>query len=96
MSKKFRDENTDMLMQAFMSADNLEECYAFFEDLCSEKEIKTMSQRLHIARLLKDNQVYSDIVRKTEAASATISSVSESLKKGKGGYIRAIERIEQR
>lgn len=94
MNKQFRDENTDMLMKAVMSADSIEECYDFFRDLCSEQEIKLMSQRLHVARMLRDSRVYSDIVKETQAGTATISRVNNSLVNGTGGYGRAIERVE--
>lgn len=95
MKKNFRDENTDTLMKAILSAESLEDCYAFFSDLCSEAEIKAMSQRLQVARLLSESTVYSDIVRSTRASSITISNVSESLKKGNGGYLRALEKLKQ-
>lgn len=94
MSKKFRDENTDMLMKAVMSADSIEECYAFFEDLCSEGEIKMMSQRLQVARMLREDALYSDIVRHTKAGTATIGNVKSSLTCGTGGFERAIARAE--
>ena len=96
MSKPFRDENTDMLMEAVMSAESLEECYAFFRDLCSENEIKLMSQRFQVARMLKASHVYSDIVKETEAGTLTISRVNNSLQNGTGGYIRAIERTKNK
>ncbi len=94
MSKKFRDENTDMLMKAVMSADSIEECYAFFEDLCSEGEIRMMSQRFHVARMLREDAMYSDIVRVTKAGTATIGNIKGSLACGTGGFDRAISRAE--
>lgn len=94
MSKKFRDENTDMLMRAVMSAGSIEECYAFFEDLCSEGEIRMMSQRLHVARMLREDAIYSDIVRETKAGTATIGNVKGALSRSTGGYERAIARAE--
>ncbi len=94
MNKNTRDENTDMLMKAVMSADTIEECYDFFRDLCSDNEIKIMSQRFHVARMLKDKKVYSDIVKETEAGTATISRVNNSLANGTGGYVKAITRTE--
>lgn len=94
MNKQFRDENTDMLMKAVMSADNIDECYDFFRDLCSENEIKLMSQRLQVARMLRESRMYSDIVKETEAGTAIISRVNNSLLNGTGGYERAIERAE--
>lgn len=95
MDRKLRDENTDMLMKAVMSAESIEECYDFFADLCSEGEIKTMSQRLQVARMLKENNVYSDIVRETKAGTKTICNVSKSMTDGRGGLKKAIERIER-
>jgi len=94
MNKNFRDENTDMLMRAVMSADSIEECYAFFEDLCSEGEIRMMSQRLQVAKMLREKAMYSDIVRKTKAGTATIGNVKANLSNGTGGYGRAIDRAE--
>ena len=94
MSKKFRDENTDMLMRAVASFKSIDECYEFFEDLCSPSEIKTMSQRFQVARMIKGNKLYSEIVSETGVATATISRVRNSLISGNGGYDRAIERME--
>ncbi len=96
MNKNFRDENTDMLMRAVMSADSIDECYDFFRDLCTDGEIKIMSQRLQVARMLKEKYVYSDIVKKTEVGTATISRVSNTLANGTGGYAKAIERAESK
>lgn len=94
MSEQFRNENTDMLMKAVMSAGSIDECYDFFRDLCTESEIKIMSQRLQVARMLKESRMYSDIVKETEAGTATISRVNNTLRNGTGGYRRAIERVE--
>ena len=95
MDKKLRDENTDMFMRAVMSAESIDECYDFFSDLCTDSEIKAMSQRLHVARMLRENAVLSDIVRTTEAGTATISRVNNSLINGTGGYGRAIRKAEE-
>lgn len=94
MRKKFRDENTDMFIKAVMSAKDENECYDFFYDLCTESEIKAMAQRLQVARMLKKSKVYSEIVSKTQAGTATISRVNNSLINGTGGYDRAIKRAE--
>lgn len=96
MSKNLRDENTDMLMRAVMSADSIDECYDFFRDLCTDAEIKIMSQRLQVARMLKERHVYSDIVKKTEAGTATISRISNTLANGTGGYAKALEKAENK
>lgn len=95
MSKNFRDENTDIFMKAVMSAESLDECYDFFRDLCTDSEIKAMSQRLQVARMLRDSRVYSEIVKETQAGTATISRVNNSLVNGTGGYGRAIGRVEE-
>ena len=95
MRKKYRDENTDMFMRAVMSAESIDECYDFFNDLCTESEIKAMSQRLQVARMLRESKVYSDIVKTTQAGTATICRVNDSLVNGTGGYARAINRAEE-
>ena len=92
MSKKYRDENTDMLMKAVMSADSIEECYDFFRDLCTDSEIKAMSERFQVARMLRESRVFSDIVREANVGATTISRVNNSLINGTGGYDRAIDR----
>ena len=95
MSKNLRDENTDIFMKAVMSAESLEECYDFFRDLCTDSEIKAMSQRLQVARMLRKSTVYSEIVKETQAGTATISRVNNRLVNGTGGYGRAINRVEE-
>lgn len=95
MSKKLRDENTDMFMKAVMSSDNIEECYDFFRDLCTDSEIKAMSERFQVARMLREHRMYSDIVRETQVGTATISRVNNNLLNGTGGYERAIDRAER-
>ena len=59
-----KDENMDYLFKAILSLRTEDECYAFFEDLCTPQELKAISQRLHVAKLLTDNCVYNDIVKK--------------------------------
>ena len=84
MDKKLRDENTDMFMRAVMSAESIDECYDFFRDLCTDSEIKAMSQRFQVARMLRE-----------KAGTATISRVNNSLINGTGGYGRAIRKAEE-
>lgn len=86
MRNIIKDDNTDFLFECIMKLDSLEDCYAFFEDLCTIPEIKAMSQRAAVARLLYDKTVYNDIVAKTGASTATISRVKRSLAYGAGGY----------
>ncbi|MBR3596423.1 MAG: TrpR-like protein, YerC/YecD [Clostridia bacterium] len=86
MQSRIKDENTDFLFECIMNLDSLDECYAFFEDLCTVPEIKAMAQRAKVAKLLYDKTVYNDIVAQTGASTATISRVNRSLAYGAGGY----------
>lgn len=95
MNNKFQDENIDFLFQAVLTLQTPEECYQFFDDLCTVPELKAMSQRLAVARMLSQKQVYSDIVLKTGASTATISRVNRSLNYGSDGYELVFQRIDQ-
>lgn len=96
MSDKIRDEQTDFLFKAILSLSDLDECYAFFEDLCTVSEIREMAKRLTAARMLNKNYIYSDIAEKTGLSTATISRVNRCLKYGSDGYAAVIPRIEKR
>ena len=74
------------LYGAILSLENEEECRLFFEDICTMKELETMSQRLEVAKMLSENSPYSEIVKATHASSATISRVGRCLNYGDGGY----------
>ena len=93
MSNKIKDENVDYLFAAIRSLKTDEECYSFFEDLCTVSEIKEMSKRLLAARLLSENCIYSDIAKKTGLSTATISRVNRCLKYGNDGYQTVLERV---
>ncbi len=93
MNNKIKDEATDLLFKAILSLKNEEECYNFFEDLCTVPELKAMSQRIVVAKMLTDKKVYSDIVSKTGASTATISRVNRSLIYGSDGYEMVFGRI---
>ena len=94
MNTKLHDENVDFLFDAILMLENREECYRFFEDLCTVPELKAMSQRLAVAKMLNARQVYSEIVAETGASTATISRVSKCLSGGAGGYRTVLKRIE--
>ena len=79
MNPKLKDLNVDYLFQAILKLETMEECYAFFDDLCTVSELKALSQRLQVAKMLSDRRVYSDIVSQTGASTATISRVNRSL-----------------
>lgn len=93
MNPKFYDENIKALYKAFISLKTEEECGAFLEDLCTITEIKSMAQRLEVARLLSKKEIYSEIAQKTGASTATISRVSKCLNYGTDGYNTVIARI---
>lgn len=78
-----------------MSLKTVEECYDFFDDLCTVTEIKAISQRLHVAKMLRAHHVYSDIVNETGASTATISRVNRCLNYGSDGYVKILERLEK-
>lgn len=76
----------DTLFKAILSLENLDECYAFFEDVCTVNEIVTIAQRLQVAGMLRESNTYSDIAKVTGASTATISRVNRSLIYGNDGY----------
>ncbi len=96
MPKKVNDEFVDVLYDAILALETPQECALFFKDLCTIPELKAMSQRLYVAKMLKENQVYSDIVAKTGASTATISRVNRSLNyENSGGYDLVFDRIKK-
>lgn len=95
MNEKLKDEAADLLFEAVLSLRNSDECYAFFEDLCTVAEIKSMAQRLHVAVLLRQGRTYSEICSLTGVSTATISRVNRALEYGADGYKLALERLRQ-
>ena len=95
MNSKIKDENTDFLFDAILQLQSKEECYQFFEDLCTVSELKALSQRIVVAKMLSDKRVYSDIVAATGASTATISRVSRCLTYGADGYKLVLGRLEK-
>ncbi|HJB58461.1 MAG TPA: TrpR-related protein YerC/YecD [Candidatus Faecalibacterium faecipullorum] len=87
---------TDALFDAILALENREECYRFFEDLCTVKEISDMAQRLEAAKLLLDGKTYEQIVRSAEISTATISRINRCIQYGTGGYQAIIERVRSR
>ena len=94
MSRKLQDDNIDFLFKAVLALETQEDCYAFFEDLCTVQELKTISQRLVVAKMLSEKCVYTDIVNATGASTATISRVNRSLQYGCDGYDKILGRIK--
>ena len=95
MSDKLKDKNVDFLFEAILKLQTLDECYDFFEDLCTVSEIKAISQRIVVAKMLRDKKVYSDIVAETGASTATVSRVNRSLQYGCNGYEEIFKRLDK-
>lgn len=95
MTEKLKDENMDFLFDAILELQSREECYKFFEDLCTVNELKSISQRVVVAKMLTEKRVYSDIVAATGASTATISRVNRSLSYGEGGYDIVFQRLQK-
>lgn len=91
-----RSEEADNLFQTVLTLDNIEEVYRFFKDLCTEAEIKNMTERYHIARLLSERKTYIDIEYRTGASTATISRVNRHLHYGNDGYMIGIEKMREK
>lgn len=96
MNDKLRDKNIDLLFRAVLTLKTPEDCSRFFDDLCTMPELKAMSQRLEVARMLSQKQIYSDIVAETGASTATISRVNRALNYGSDGYTLVFQRLEER
>ena len=94
MSKKLRTEAVDHLFDAILSLQNKEECYTFFEDVCTVNELLSLSQRFEVAKMLRDQKTYLDIAEKTVASTATISRVNRSLNYGNDGYDMVFSRLQ--
>ena len=96
LNSKLKNATTDFLFDAILSLETKEDCYRFFEDLCTSSELKAMSQRLLVAKMLTEKKVYTEIVKETGASTATISRVKRSLDyENAGGYSLVFERLKE-
>ena len=93
MSKKIRTEAVGYLFQGILSLKDKEECYAFFEDVCTVNELLSLSQRFEVAKMLREKRTYLEIAEKTGASTATISRVNRSLNYGNDGYEMVFDRM---
>ena len=93
MEKKLKDKNTDLFFDAILHLKTIDECYDFFEDLCTVNELKSISQRIVVGKMFREKKVYSDIVDETGASTATVSRVNRSLQYGCGGYDLVFDRM---
>ena len=96
MSKKIHTEAVDHLFEAVLCLENKEECYTFFEDVCTINELLSLSQRFEVARMLRQKKTYLEISEKTGASTATISRVNRSLTYGNDGYEMVVNRIGEK
>ncbi|MGI6204367.1 MAG: YerC/YecD family TrpR-related protein [Anaerovoracaceae bacterium] len=92
---KLKSKENDELFRAILSLENEEECYRFFEDLCTINEIQAMSQRLQVAMMLNDHETYSEIKSKSKISTATISRINRCLHYGADGYKTVIDRMKK-
>ena len=95
MNSKIKSKDVDFLFDAILQLRTREECYMLFEDLCTVQEMKALSQRLVVAKMLSEGRVYSDIVKTTGASTATISRVKRSLDYGCDSYALVFGRMEE-
>ena len=95
MNSKIKSKEVDFLFNAILQLQSEDECYQFFEDLCTVNELKAMSQRLVVAKMLSEGRVYSDIVEATGASTATISRVKRSVEYGCDSYSMVFDRMSE-
>ncbi len=95
MSKSVRTEAVDHLFDAILTLENKEECYTFFQDVCTINELLSLSQRYEVAKMLREKKTYLEIAEKTGASTATISRVNRSLNYGCDGYDMVFARLEK-
>ena len=95
MNKKIKTEAVDSLFDAILCLNTRDECYSFFEDLCTVNELLSLSQRFEVASMLKNHKTYLEIAEKTGASTATISRVNRSLIYGNDGYELVFGRMEE-
>lgn len=92
---KSNNPQSDMLYDAILTLKTVDECKAFFQDLCTVAELRAMEQRLEVAMLLDDGLIYNDILERTGASSATISRVNRALQYGADGYKTVLPRVRK-
>jgi len=95
MNKKIKTPEVEQLFRAIMSLENMDECFEFFEDLCTINELLSLSQRFEVARMLREQRTYLEIAEHTGASTATISRVNRSLNYGNDGYDMVMKRMEK-
>lgn len=95
MRRNFQRNRKEDIYKAILQLESLEECMDFFEDICAETELRSIEQRFDVARMLSQEKVYSDIMSKTNASTATISRVNRALRGGTGMLEKALARLTE-
>ncbi len=95
-SSKLESKDMDFLFEGILSLETREECYRFFEDICTINEIKALEQRLQVAKMLTEKRTYLDIASTTGASTATISRINRALNYGDDGYKLILERLKSK
>lgn len=93
MNSKLKTPSVEQLFEAVLSLENKDECFDFFEDVCTINELLSLAQRFEVAKMLREHKTYLEIADKTGASTATISRVNRSLNYGNDGYDMVFERI---
>ena len=94
IDSKIKGEEMDLLFNAILKLENIEECYSFFEDVATINEVKALAQRIQVAKLLSEKKTYTEIAEITKASTATISRVNRCVNYGTGGYNIVLERLK--
>ena len=94
MNKKIKNESVDSLFDAILCLKTREECYSFFEDLCTVNELLSLGQRFEVANMLRNHKTYNEVAEVTGASTATISRVNRCLNYGNDGYDMVFGRLE--
>ncbi len=95
MNSKLKDPVIDTFFKTVLALETIEDCYAFFEDVCTISEIKSLAQRFQVAQMLYGGMTYTEICDKTKVSTATISRVNRALEYGADGYRKAIEKLQE-
>ncbi|MBE6734899.1 MAG: TrpR-like protein YerC/YecD [Ruminococcaceae bacterium] len=96
MTNNIDDKALDLLCRAILTLETVEECRKFLEDACSHMELRTISQRMVVAKMLSEKSVYSKIIKETGASTATVSRVNKSLEYGAEGYRLVLSRLDSK
>lgn len=95
MGKDIRTESVSQLFEAILTLENKDECFEFFEDLCTVNELLSLAQRFQVAKMLREDHTYLEVAEKTGASTATISRVNRSLNYGNDGYDMVFSRMKK-